>query len=116
MVDCIEGVDRPLIGQRRVIGLSLLNIIPILGTLAITTANTYSGGTTVSGGVLQLGSTAALGSGPLAVAAAGTLDLNGNDNAVPSFSGAGTVINTGGVDAKLAVERERGRGQDESSS
>ena len=51
------------------------------GTLVLTAANAYTGGTTVSGGVLQLGNSAALGNGGL-TANAGTVDLAGYSPAV----------------------------------
>ena len=67
------------------------------GTLILSAANTYSGGTTIYGGTLQLGtanallSTAALivsGTG----SSAGTLDLHGNNQTVGSLSDGGVSV------------------------
>src|SRR5205823_3693454 len=49
------------------------------GTLVLTAANSYSGGTTITAGSVQIGQTgnfAALGSGPITVSGTGTLDLS----------------------------------------
>ncbi|MEY5006440.1 MAG: hypothetical protein RI969_1528, partial [Verrucomicrobiota bacterium] len=48
-----------------------------LGTLLLSVANTYSGGTTISAGTLQIGNANALGSAAVSVASGATLDLNG---------------------------------------
>ncbi len=61
------------------------------GTLIISGANTYTGGTTLSSGAIQLGNTSALGTDGLTVNG-GTLDLNGNSIQVSSLSGTGGVI------------------------
>ncbi|MFM8493986.1 MAG: beta strand repeat-containing protein, partial [Planctomycetia bacterium] len=66
------------------------------GTLTLSAANTYSGGSTISAGRLAVGNAAALGAstGPLAVNA-GTLDLGGFSVNVGVLSGsAGAVITT----------------------
>ena len=47
------------------------------GTLVLSNANTFSGGTTLSAGTIQAGSSSALGTGPSQLGA-GVLDLNGN--------------------------------------
>jgi fibronectin-binding autotransporter adhesin len=66
------------------------------GTLILSGANSYSGPTTVSAGILQASSSAALGSNS-AVTVNGTLDLNNNNIAVGSLTGAGTVTLGSGV-------------------
>jgi len=58
------------------------------GTLALSAANNYRGGTTVTSGSLQIGNANALGTGGLTVNG-GTFDLAGNSVSVPAFSGAG---------------------------
>ena len=66
------------------------------GTLTLSAANTYTGGSTISAGRLAVGNAAALGAstGPLAVNA-GTLDLGGFSVNVGVLSGsAGAVITT----------------------
>ncbi|MFO0189821.1 MAG: beta strand repeat-containing protein, partial [Planctomycetia bacterium] len=66
------------------------------GTLTLSAANTYTGGSTISAGRLAVGNAAALGAstGPLAVNA-GTLDLGGFSVNVGALSGsAGAVITT----------------------
>jgi len=46
------------------------------GTVSLTGANSYTGGTTVSGGVLAITNAAALGTGPISVSSGGELDLS----------------------------------------
>jgi autotransporter-associated beta strand protein len=60
------------------------------GTLLLSLANTYSGGTTISTGTVKIGNAGSLGSGAVSVAAAGTLDLNNLTvtNAITLASGA----------------------------
>jgi outer membrane autotransporter protein len=59
------------------------------GTLTLTAANTYSGGTTVEAGTLSLTNGSAIGTGQLVLAQGTTLDLNG------SFTLANTIAVTG---------------------
>lgn len=62
------------------------------GTLVLSGANTYTGGTIVNGGTLRAGSATAFGtSGDFLVAAPGTLDLNGFNQTFNSLVGTGTV-------------------------
>jgi autotransporter-associated beta strand protein len=67
------------------------------GTLILTGANTYSGGTNVTGGVLQFGvggTAGALPAGAVAVSSGAELRLNRNDTTITvanALSGAGTV-------------------------
>ena len=53
-----------------------------LGTLTLTGANTYDGGTTVAGGTLRVNAAGATGTGRVTVATAGTLGGNGSTGAV----------------------------------
>lgn len=63
------------------------------GTLVLTAANTYAGGTQVTGGILRAGSTSAFGSGSMNLFnnAGATLDLNGFDTSVSILVGGGTT-------------------------
>ena len=54
------------------------------GTVILSAANTYSGGTTVNGGVLQLTNGGALGSGTASVAAGAQIWLNANNLTIPN--------------------------------
>lgn len=72
------------------------------GTLILSAANTYTGGTTLSAGTLQLSGLGTLGStsGSLAVNG-GTLDLNGTNQTAGALSGSGgTVLNNSTGTAK----------------
>ena len=69
-----------------------------IGTIVLSGANTYSGGTTLTAGTLSLGNSAALGTGGLAVDG-GTLDLGGNTISVAGLSGSGGVITSGSAGA-----------------
>jgi len=67
-----------------------------LGTLKLSAAGTYTGGTTISNGTLQVGATNALpATGAVTLGTAttnGTLDLNGNNQAVGSLAvGSGAI-------------------------
>ncbi len=64
-----------------------------LGTLTLTGANSYSGGTTITAGILQLGNGGTSGSVVGNVANSGVLAFNRSD--VVTF--AGTIAGTGGV-------------------
>ena len=69
------------------------------GLMAVSAANTYSGGTTIQAGTLQLAGTAAtLGAntGALAVSSGATLDLNGYSVGVGLLSGNGTIDDVAG--------------------
>ncbi len=61
------------------------------GTLVLTGANTYTGGTTVQAGTLVAGASQVLGSGSVDVSAGATLDLNGYGQSVAALTGAGDV-------------------------
>ncbi len=62
------------------------------GTLTLTSANTYTGGTTVTGGTLQLGSGGSFANvGALSVNG-GTFDLNSQTQTVGALSGTGGAI------------------------
>ncbi len=76
------------------------------GTVQLTGANGYTGGTIVSNGSLQLGNASALGTGGLA-ANGGTLDLASFSVTVASFSGASGIVSnsSGGSLAVLAVNQ-----------
>jgi fibronectin-binding autotransporter adhesin len=66
------------------------------GTAILAGANTWTGATTLSAGTLQLAASEVIpnGTGTGNVALAGTLDLNGFNETINGFSGAGTVDNT----------------------
>ena len=69
------------------------------GTLNLSGTNTYTGATSVDAGVLEAGTTSAFSpSSAFTVNAGAVLDLNGFDNTVGSLSGAGVVINSGGLE------------------
>jgi outer membrane autotransporter protein len=62
------------------------------GTLTFTGAHLYSAGTVINAGILRLeGSGSLAAGGALTVNASGTFDLNGHDQTVGDFSGAGLV-------------------------
>ncbi|WP_431470279.1 autotransporter-associated beta strand repeat-containing protein [Sphingosinithalassobacter sp. LHW66-3] len=63
------------------------------GTLTLSEANTFSGGTAVLAGTLIGGATNAFGSGATTVD--GTLDIGGFNQQVASLAGSGTVTNNG---------------------
>jgi autotransporter-associated beta strand protein len=75
------------------------------GTITLANANSYSGDTTISAGTLQVGNAAAIPSGPNTgnVSLAGTLDLHSTSINVNGLSGSGTVTNSGGSAAVIAV-------------
>lgn len=63
------------------------------GTLTLAGANTYAGDTTIGAGTLKLGAAGVIpdGAGKGNVTVTGTLDLNGNSEAMNGLSGAGVV-------------------------
>ena len=69
------------------------------GSLILSGANTYSGGTTVSAGILQAtGGNNRLGtSGTVTINAGGTIDLSGNDQTLATLTGAGNLSNIGSL-------------------
>ncbi len=74
------------------------------GTLTLSGAGGYSGGTTVNTGSLSLGTTAnnLLGTGPVVVNSPATLNLNGNNNLTNAFTFNGaTVVNGNSFSANL---------------
>ena len=67
-----------------------------LGSGSVTlglTGDSFAGGTTISNGTVTLGAANAIGSGNLALAPAGTLELAGNSQSVSGLSGSGTIDN-----------------------
>ncbi len=65
------------------------------GTETLSGANTYTGATAINGGVLTVASNTALGSGPVAVASAGTLALTGTAIILNSVTLNGTLDYSG---------------------
>jgi autotransporter-associated beta strand protein len=66
------------------------------GTLTINTTNDNTAGVTINDGVLKIGTVGALGNGPLALNAPGTLDVNGNSMLFAADFG-GTVSSSAGT-------------------
>ncbi|MCX5794808.1 MAG: autotransporter domain-containing protein [Elusimicrobia bacterium] len=65
------------------------------GTIILSGANTYTGGTYVNGGTLRLGADNAVSTaGGLTVNSGGTFDMSGFNQAVASYAGAGTLSMT----------------------
>ena len=77
-------------------------VMDIVGTLFITSDNTYSGATILTSGTLRAGSTGAL-SPNSDFTVNSTLDLNGFNSAIGSLSGTGTVLNNGSSSATLTA-------------
>ncbi len=72
--------------------------LTVASSLALTNANTYSGGTTLTAGTLAVGNDAALGGGAVAVNG-GTLDVNGTTlaNDIALGGGGGLTLGPGGL-------------------
>lgn len=68
------------------------------GTLTLSGANTYTGGTVVDGGILRAGAAGAFVGNTAYAVNGGTLDLNGFDLAMSSLSGAGGTVALGTAD------------------
>lgn len=80
------------------------------GTLVLSGANTYSGGTVLSSGILQVGAANALpGSGQLTVNG-GTFDLASFSPTIDALNGAGTVDTSGGGTPTLTIGANGGSG------
>lgn len=62
-----------------------------VGTLTLSGANTYTGGTAVQAGTLVAGASQVFGGGAMNVSAGATLNLNGYGQSLGALSGAGTV-------------------------
>jgi autotransporter-associated beta strand protein len=83
------------------------------GTLILTAANTYTGGTTVSAGTLQLSGSGTLGSTSNSLTVnGGTVDLNGTNQTVGALGGSGGTIlnNSTGTAKTLTVGQGGGTG------
>ena len=68
------------------------------GTVILTAANTYTGGTTISGGILQLGNGGTVGSVVGAIVNNGTLALDRSDTGLilsGAISGTGALVQMG---------------------
>jgi autotransporter-associated beta strand protein len=77
------------------------------GTLVLTGANTYTGGTTISAGTLQAGS--ATGFSPNSEFTVNSiLDLHGFNSTIGSLSGTGIVLNNGATAATLTAGNDNG--------
>ncbi len=63
------------------------------GSLGGEFSDTYTGGTTINAGIVELFSSAALGTGSVAIASAGTLNVNSFSPTIPSLTGSGTIDN-----------------------
>ena len=68
------------------------------GTLILTGASTYTGGTEIDAGTLQLGAGGSLASTGVLLMTGGTFDLNGNDQTLAGLSGSGGAITLGSGD------------------
>ncbi|MFN9000982.1 MAG: beta strand repeat-containing protein, partial [Holosporales bacterium] len=74
------------------------------GTLILSGANTYIGGTTISAGILRTGNDSALNTNqPVTVASGATLDINGATLTLGSLAGGGTVTNTTATSRTLTL-------------
>ncbi len=81
------------------------------GSVTLSGANTYTGGTVVSGGTLQFSGAGTLGStsGTLTVNS-GTLDLSGANLGVGNFTGTGGTVTNNGTAAVLSIGNGNGSG------
>ncbi|MDH2400368.1 autotransporter domain-containing protein [Bradyrhizobium sp. SSUT18] len=93
-----KGLPTEVSGVISGIGGSLVKIGA--GTMTLTAANTYTGGTTVNGGTLQLGTLARAGSvvGAISVGAGGALSIV-NTGVISSISNAGFTSYSNGMSA-----------------
>ncbi|MFT3788660.1 MAG: autotransporter-associated beta strand repeat-containing protein [Tepidisphaeraceae bacterium] len=74
------------------------------GSVTLSNANTYAGGTALNAGAIKIGNANALGTGALTTASGSTLDLNGIALAIGgAFSGSGTIINTAATAGSITV-------------
>ncbi|MGN6644494.1 MAG: beta strand repeat-containing protein, partial [Verrucomicrobiota bacterium] len=83
------------------------------GTLVISKAIAYTGGTTISDGVLQSGVANVFGADPgknVVINSPGILDVNGKGTYINSLSGDGTVDNTAATGLTLQLGRNNGGG------
>ena len=81
-------------------------------TLTLGAANSYTGGTGINAGTLKVGIAGALGTnGPVAIASAGTLDLNGIGVTVGALSGAGRVDSSTSANMTLSVGNDNRLGR-----
>ena len=76
------------------------------GTLVLTGANTYTGGTVVSAGVLQMGASNAMPPFRSLTVNGGTFDLNGYNQMVGTLSGSGGTIDLGTANTLVYVRGE----------
>ncbi len=65
------------------------------GTLLLTAANGYSGGTTISAGSLQVSGSGTLGTGPVADNSTLVFNLSGNTTFAPVIGGSGSLTQAG---------------------
>jgi autotransporter-associated beta strand protein len=81
---------------------SVVTLGPGAGTLMLSSADQYGGGSVVQGGTLKVGNASALGSGSLTLSG-GELDLDGFNVAIPTLSGAGGTVMTSTGSPTLTV-------------
>ena len=65
------------------------------GTMTLSGANSYTGGTNVNGGVLNIGAAGALPNGGALAVNGGLVSLNGYDQTIGTLSGTGGVLDLG---------------------
>ncbi|MEK7951775.1 autotransporter-associated beta strand repeat-containing protein [Luteolibacter soli] len=83
----VPGINKPMVHSGIISGSGSVTKTGA-GIWTISGANTYTGGTTVTGGTLQVTSSSALGSGPVVVAAGGTLSGNSSIPGAVTIAGA----------------------------